>query len=169
VAHVINPQKAQQKKWRKSPGNALQQRAFEYCGKGVSEKADLFELGWSNGEVIVSYLTCEDYRRKEHHIAEDRGQEVVKRKEWEELKKCRECAKKGKEKTVCPTKEKAQQKKRAVKEVQRTFKMLKEVWLDIGIERTDTHKNITIKALLDSGAMGMFMDRKTAAKHGFRL
>jgi len=47
--------------------------------------------------------------------------------------------------------------------------MLKEVWLDIGIKRTDTHKGITIKALLDSGATGMFMDRKMAAKHGFRL
>jgi len=84
-------------------------------------------------------------------------------------KKYRECVKKGKEKAVRPTKRKAQQKKRAVKEVQRTFKMLKEVWLDIGIERTDTHKGITIKVLLDSGAIGIFMDRKTAAKHGFRL
>jgi len=84
-------------------------------------------------------------------------------------KKYIECTKKGKEKAVRPTKRKAQQKKRAVKEVQRTFKMLKEVWLDIGIERTDTHKGITIKALLDSSAIGIFMDRKTAAKHGFRL
>jgi len=55
------------------------------------------------------------------------------------------------------------------REVWRTFKMLKEMWLDIGIERTDTHKGVTIKALLDSGATEMFMDRKTAAKHGFRL
>jgi len=41
--------------------------------------------------------------------------------------------------------------------------------LDIGIERTNTHKGVTIKALLNSSAMGMFMNRKTAAKHGFRL
>jgi len=47
--------------------------------------------------------------------------------------------------------------------------MLKEVWLDIGIEITDTHKGVTIKALLDSGAIGMFIDRKTAAKHRFKL
>jgi len=46
---------------------------------------------------------------------------------------------------------------------------LKEVWLDIGIERTDTHEGITIKALLDSGTIGMFIDKKTVAKHGFRL
>jgi len=31
------------------------------------------------------------------------------------------------------------------------------------------YKGITIKALLDSGATGMFMDKKTVAKHGFRL
>jgi len=47
--------------------------------------------------------------------------------------------------------------------------MLKEVWLDIGIERTDTHKGVIIKTLLDSGTTGMFMDRKTAAKYRFRL
>jgi len=55
------------------------------------------------------------------------------------------------------------------REVQRTFKMLKKVWLDIGIERMDTHEGVTIKALLDSGTTGIFMDKKTVAKHGFRL
>jgi len=47
--------------------------------------------------------------------------------------------------------------------------MLKVAWLDIGIERTDMHERFTIKALLDSGATEMFMNRKTTAKHGFRL
>jgi len=41
--------------------------------------------------------------------------------------------------------------------------------LDIEIERMDTHEGVTIKVLLDSGTMGMFIDRKTVAKHGFRL
>ena len=41
--------------------------------------------------------------------------------------------------------------------------------MDIEIERTDTHEGVTIKVLLDSGTMGMFIDRKTVAKHGFRL
>jgi len=53
AACVVIPQKAQQEGWRRSPGNALQQRAFEHCGEGVPEEADLFELGWSNGEVVV--------------------------------------------------------------------------------------------------------------------
>jgi len=41
--------------------------------------------------------------------------------------------------------------------------------LNIGVEKIDTHKGIIIKALLDSGAMGMFMDRQTAARYGFKL
>jgi len=67
----------------------------------------LFELGWSNREVVVSYLTCKECEKKEHHVVEDRGQGVVKGKEWKELKKCRECAKKEKEKVVHSTKGKA--------------------------------------------------------------
>jgi len=47
--------------------------------------------------------------------------------------------------------------------------MLKEVWLDIGIKRTDTHKGVTIKVLLDSSTTGIFMNRKMVAKHRFRL
>jgi len=47
--------------------------------------------------------------------------------------------------------------------------MLREVWLNIGIEKIDTHKGVIVKVLLDSGATGMFMDKRTAAKHGFML
>jgi len=53
--------------------------------------------------------------------------------------------------------------------VKRIFKMLKEVWLDIGVEKMDTHEGIIVKVLLDSGATGMFMNWKIAARHGFRL
>jgi len=106
-------------------------------------------------------LTCKDCGKKDHHVAEDRGQGVVKGKEWKELKKCRGCAEKGKKKAACPAEGKAQQSstrardlegaaKERGREVQRTFKMLKKVWLNIGIERTDTHKGVTIKVLLDS-------------------
>ena len=31
------------------------------------------------------------------------------------------------------------------------------------------HEGVTARALLDSGATGMFMDQKMAARHGFRL
>ena len=49
------------------------------------------------------------------------------------------------------------------------FKILREVWMDIGIEKVDTHEGVIVKVLLDSDAIGMFMDRKMAAKYGFRL
>jgi len=47
--------------------------------------------------------------------------------------------------------------------------MLREVWLNIGVEKIDMHKGIMIKALLDSSATGMFMDKQTVAKHRFKL
>jgi len=46
---------------------------------------------------------------------------------------------------------------------------LREVWLNIGVEKIDTHEGIVIKAFLDSGAMGMFMDKQMAARYGFKL
>ena len=55
------------------------------------------------------------------------------------------------------------------REVRRMFKMLREVWLNIGVEKVDTHEGVMVKALLDSSTTGMFMDQKTVAKHGFRL
>ena len=41
--------------------------------------------------------------------------------------------------------------------------------MNIGVEKVDTYKGITVKALLDSGTTGMFMDKKMAAKYRFRL
>ena len=48
-------------------------------------------------------------------------------------------------------------------------RMLREVWLNIGVEKVNIHERVIVKALLNNGATGMFMDRKIAAKHGFRL
>jgi len=39
----------------------------------------------------------------------------------------------------------------------------------VGVEKLDMHKSITIKVLLDSGATGMFMNKRMAARHGFKL
>jgi len=41
--------------------------------------------------------------------------------------------------------------------------------LNIGVEKTNTHEGITVKVLLDSGVTRIFIDRRTAAKYGFRL
>jgi len=41
--------------------------------------------------------------------------------------------------------------------------------LDIRIEKVDMHKGITVKALLNSGTTEMFMNRKIAKRHGFKM
>jgi len=47
--------------------------------------------------------------------------------------------------------------------------MLREVWLNIGVKKVDTHEGVTVKALLDSSTIGMFIDKRMAAKHEFKL
>jgi len=51
--------------------------------------------------------------------------------------------------------------------VKRTFKILREVWLNIDVEKVNIYEGVTVKALLDSGTTEMFMDRKIVARHGF--
>jgi len=41
--------------------------------------------------------------------------------------------------------------------------------LNIGVKKIDMHKGIIIKALLDSGTMGMFMNKQTVTRHRFKL
>ena len=47
--------------------------------------------------------------------------------------------------------------------------MLKEVWLNIGVEKVNTYEGVTVKVLLDNSTIEMFMDRKMVVKHRFRL
>jgi len=49
------------------------------------------------------------------------------------------------------------------------FKILREVWLNIGVEKVNMHKGTTVKVLLDSGTTRMFMNKKIATKYRFRL
>jgi len=64
--------------------------------------------------------------------------------------------------------QKAMQKVEA-REVRRTFKPLREVWMNVGIEKVDIHEGRTVKALLDSGATGLFMSKSLAQKGGYKL
>ena len=41
--------------------------------------------------------------------------------------------------------------------------------MNVGIEKIDTHEGRTVKALLDSEAMGLFMSKSLAQKEGYRL
>ena len=55
------------------------------------------------------------------------------------------------------------------REVRRTLKPLREVWLNIRLEKVDTHKEVSMKALLDGGATGLFMSKRLADQQGFKL
>jgi len=41
--------------------------------------------------------------------------------------------------------------------------------LNIGVEKINMHEGITVKALLDNGMTGMFIDKKIIAKYRFKL
>ena len=41
--------------------------------------------------------------------------------------------------------------------------------MNIGVEKLDMHKGITVKALLNSGATEMFMNKRMTARHRFKL
>jgi len=181
--------KAQQEEWKRSLWEVLRKRAEEHCGKGVPEGARFLELGWYTLEIIVTYNECRGCGRKGSYAEDNRGQGVLqdrtfwcgcKRKESSAPTERKSAARV--EKVAQPREAKVQQSSAwseepesaareggSQKEVRRTFKMLREVWLNIGVEKIDTHEGIMIKALLDSGAMEMFMDRQIAARHGFKL
>ena len=55
------------------------------------------------------------------------------------------------------------------RDVRRTFKILREMWLNVGVEKLDTYEGVTVKVLLDSSVMGIFMDKRIVARHGFKL
>jgi len=56
-----------------------------------------------------------------------------------------------------------------VRDVQRTIQPLREVWLKVGLEKIESHKGVAVKALLDSGATGLFMDTTFAKEKGFKM
>jgi len=41
--------------------------------------------------------------------------------------------------------------------------------MNIGLKRVDNHKGISVKVLLDSGATGIFVDKKFVEKNSFKL
>ena len=56
-----------------------------------------------------------------------------------------------------------------VRDVQHTLRPLREVWLKVGLEKLESHEGIAVKALLDSGATGLFMDTTFAKEKGFKI
>jgi len=72
-------------------------------------------------------------------------------------------------KRVAETVNQKAMQKRKVREVRQMLKPLREVWMNVGIEKIDTHEGRTVRALLDSGAMGLFMSKGLAQKGGYKL
>ena len=56
-----------------------------------------------------------------------------------------------------------------VRDLRRTLRPLKEVWMKVGLEKIDSHEGVSVNALLDSGATGMFADKKFIEKNSFKL
>ena len=56
-----------------------------------------------------------------------------------------------------------------VRDVQCTLQLLREVCMKVGLEKLESYEGIVVKALLDSRAMGLFMNTKFAKKKRFKL
>ena len=56
-----------------------------------------------------------------------------------------------------------------VRDVQCTLRLLREVWMRVGLEKLESYEGIVVKALLDSGATGLFMDTTFAREKGFKI
>ena len=56
-----------------------------------------------------------------------------------------------------------------VRDIQCTLQLLREVWLKVGLEKLESHEGVVVKALLDSGATGLFMDTTFTKEKGFKI
>jgi len=51
-----------------------------------------------------------------------------------------------------------------VRDVWRTLRLLREVWLKVGLEKLENYEGVAVKALLDSGETDLFMDMTFAVR-----
>ena len=56
-----------------------------------------------------------------------------------------------------------------VRDIWHTLWPLREVWLKVGLEKLENHEGVAVKALLDSGVTGLFMNITFAKKKGFKM
>jgi len=56
-----------------------------------------------------------------------------------------------------------------VRDIWRTLQPLREVWLKVGLEKLESHEGVAVKALLDSGVTGLFMDTTFAKEKRFKM
>ena len=56
-----------------------------------------------------------------------------------------------------------------VRDVRRTLRLLREVWMKVGLEKLENYEGVAVRALLDSRAMGLFMDTTFAREKEFKM
>jgi len=56
-----------------------------------------------------------------------------------------------------------------VRDIRRILWPLRKVWLKVGLEKLESHEGVAVKALLDSGATGLFIDTTFAKEKGFKM
>jgi len=56
-----------------------------------------------------------------------------------------------------------------VRDVWHTLQPLREVWIKVELEKLENHEGVVVRALLDSGATGLFMDTTFAREKGFKM
>jgi len=56
-----------------------------------------------------------------------------------------------------------------VRDVWHTLQPLREVWIKMELEKLENHEGVVVRALLDSGATGLFMDTTFAREKGFKM
>ena len=55
------------------------------------------------------------------------------------------------------------------RDVRHTLQLLREVWMKVGLEKLESHEGVVVKALLDSGATGLFIDTTFAREKRFKM
>jgi len=56
-----------------------------------------------------------------------------------------------------------------VRDIQHILWLLREVWLKVGLEKLESYEGVAVKALLDSGATGLFMDTTFTKEKRFKI
>ena len=56
-----------------------------------------------------------------------------------------------------------------VRDIWHTLQPLREVWMKVELEKLENHKGVAVKALLDSGAIELFMNTTFAKEKGFKI
>jgi len=56
-----------------------------------------------------------------------------------------------------------------VRDIQYTLQLLREVWIKVGLEKLENHKEVAVRALLDSRKTGLFIDTTFVQEKGFKI